>query len=57
LIYEDIDVFGRSGDTSDTKLVSNIFYEYVDVDERKESPLIHNGKKHQDMGQLFIMNF
>jgi hypothetical protein len=45
LIYEDINVFGRSGDTCDTKLVSNIFYEYVDVDERKESPRIHDGNK------------
>jgi aminopeptidase C len=37
--------------------MSNIFCEYVDLDERKEVTLIHNGKRHQDIGQLFIMNF
>jgi hypothetical protein len=36
--------------------MSNIFFEYLDLDERKEVTLIHNGKIHQDTGQLFIMN-
>jgi len=37
--------------------MSNIFCEYVDVDERKEATLIHDGRKNQDIGHLFIMNF
>jgi len=37
--------------------VSNIFCEYVDVVERKEATLIHDGGRRQDTGQLFIMNF
>jgi hypothetical protein len=27
------------------------------MDERKEATLIHDGRRHQDMGHLFIMNF
>jgi hypothetical protein len=45
-----------SGDHCDAKLVSNIFCEYVDVDERREATLIHDDTTHQDTGQLF-MNF
>jgi hypothetical protein len=41
----------------DTKLMSNIFYEYVDVDERKKTTLIHDGIRRQDTAQLFIMKF
>jgi hypothetical protein len=29
----------------------------VDLDERKDSTLIYNGKRRQDIGQLSIMNF
>jgi hypothetical protein len=46
-----------SGDHCDSKLVSNIFCEYVDVDERREAALIHDDTTRQDTGQLFIMNF
>jgi hypothetical protein len=34
----------------DTKLVSNILWEYVDVDERKEATLFHDGRRRQDIG-------
>jgi hypothetical protein len=40
--------FGRSGDTCDAKLLSIFFCEYVDVDERKKSPLTHDGKRCQN---------
>jgi hypothetical protein len=40
--------YGKMLNIFDTKLVSNIFYEYVDVDERKEATLIHDGRRHQD---------
>jgi hypothetical protein len=45
-----------SGDHWDAKLVSNIFCEYLDVDERREATLIHDDTRRQDTGQLF-MNF
>jgi hypothetical protein len=48
--------YGKTLNTSDTKLVSNIFCEYVDVDERKEATLIHDGRRGQDTRKLFIMN-
>jgi hypothetical protein len=44
-------------DHCDAKLVSKKFCEYVDVDERREATLIHDDTRHQDTGQLFIMNF
>jgi hypothetical protein len=31
LIYEDIDLFGRSGDTCNVKLMSNFFYDWWNV--------------------------
>jgi hypothetical protein len=41
--------YGKMLNTFDAKLVSNIFYEYVDVDVRKEATLIHDGRRHQNI--------
>ncbi len=42
--------YGKTLNTCDAKLMSKIFYEYVDVDERKKITLIHDGRRRQDIG-------